>query len=289
MTTTNQGYITMAIDNENSTMQVRSAYSLACSLRLVDPNREICLITDKFKKVPRKYEDAFDYIVELPFGVSDVTEPNKAQNLWQLYHCTPFDESIYVNPASIAVDNIESFWDTFGNDSVVFPSRTLNFKLEPSVYFEGRETFESNPLPNIHADVFYFKRDEFAGDYFKMVDIAFQNWRRVFFDYIKENRPDTFDESIGFALAAYMMGETLQPDVDVLEYTDLSPYNVVNIGEENIANWADLVNVWFHTGNKVKINNHRQTGFFVYHDFEIMTDETTDELRKYRKAATTKV
>ena len=169
--------------------------------------------------------------------------------------------------------------------------RTLNFKLEPSVYFEGREAIEAekNGLPDLYASVFYFKRNEEAGDFFKMADIVFQNWRRVFFDYIKEARPDTFDESIGFALTAHMMGETMQPDVDALEYIDLSPYNVVDIGEENIANWTDLVNVWFHSGNKVKINNHRQTGFFVYHDFDIMTDETTDELRKHRKAATAKV
>lgn len=284
-----QGYITMAIDSEQSTCQIRSAYSLACSLRLADPDREIALVTDKFKNVPLKYEDAFDYIIELPYGVTDITESNRSHNLWQIYYCTPFDENLYVNPASLAVDNITSYWDTFVYDSIIFPTNTMNFQLNESVYFEGRDVFEKNGLIDIHSDIFYFKRDEFSANFFKMADIVFQNWRQLFFEYIKENRPEIFDADIAFALTAYMMGESLKADVNQLTYIDLTPYNVTELNEEYLAAWLDSINIWFFKGNKVKVNNHRQTGFFVYHDFDLLTEEATNELRKHRKTATTKI
>lgn len=279
-----QGYVTMAVDSEYSSSQIQSAYALACSLRLADSEREIALVTDKFSNVPKKYEDAFDYIIELPYGASGEGESDL--NLWQLYYCTPFDETVYVNPASLAVDNIESFWDTAIYDSLVFPSQTLNFKLEPSQYWEGRSVFQKNSLPSIHSDVFYFKRNDKAGDFFKMADVVFKNWRHLFFEYIKEERPETFRADIAFALTGYMMGESLQPVVDQLHYTDLSPYNLPELDEAQLAEWQELISLWFYQGNKVKVNNHRQTGFFVYHDTDFLTKETIDDLRKYCTAAT---
>jgi hypothetical protein len=284
-----QGYVTMAIDAPQSTQQIRAAYSLACSLRLVDADREIALVTDKFKNIPRKYEDAFDYIVELPYGVTDSAEPNRAHNLWQVYYCTPFDETMYINPASIAVDNVKEHWRMFEYDNIVFPRTTVNFKQQVSTYWSGRSVFEKNSLPDIHSDVFYFERSKESADFFKMADIVFQNWRALFFEHIKEERPASFDADVAFALTGYMLGEQLVPTLDLMQYTDLTLYNLPEQSEDQQDKWLNDINVWFFAGHKTKVNNHRQTGLFVYHDFDLMTEETTNELRKYRKNATTKL
>jgi hypothetical protein len=69
----------------------------------------------------------------------------------------------------------------------------------------------------------------------------------------------------------------------------LTLYNLPEQSEDQQDKWLNDINVWFFAGHKTKVNNHRQTGLFVYHDFDLMTEETTNELRKYRKNATTKL
>ena len=58
-----QGYITIATKSPGN-VQIEQAVALASSLKLSDPDREFCLVVDKFDCVPQKYEDTFDSIVE---------------------------------------------------------------------------------------------------------------------------------------------------------------------------------------------------------------------------------
>ena len=41
------------------------------------------------------YEDVFDYMIELPYGNSAHKDGFHGMNIWQVFHCTPYKETIY--------------------------------------------------------------------------------------------------------------------------------------------------------------------------------------------------
>ena len=285
-----QGYITLAIDQLNSTQQIKSAYTLACSLKLNDPKREVCLVTDHFSKVPSKYESVFDYIIELPFGNTDATESNRAINLWQLYYCTPFAQSMYINPATIAIDNFADFWDICNGQDIVFPIHTVNFKQQPSQYLAKFKTADANNILNLNSDVFYFEKSEISSEFFKMADVVFQNWRQWFFEYIKEERTNAFNSDLCFGITAKAIDYNPFMFEDLLEYTDLTDDNIAEAAtQEQSEDWLDTINIWFHNGGDVKVNNHRQTGIFVYRQFDLLNDKALNDISKHYNTTTTTI
>ena len=111
-----RGFITIGINTDVD--QVRYSYALALSIKNCDPEAEVCLVVDKDKSdlVDKNYFDAFDYIVELPFGNTGHADGYHGSNFWQLAHCTPFDETIYVDADSLFLNvDISLLWDQFAN------------------------------------------------------------------------------------------------------------------------------------------------------------------------------
>ena len=91
-----RGYITLGIDTDQD--NIRYCYALACSIKICEPDASITLVVDKnqLEYVPKKYNHVFDYMVELPFGNSAHIDGFHGMNLWQVYHATPYEETIYV-------------------------------------------------------------------------------------------------------------------------------------------------------------------------------------------------
>ena len=131
-----QGYITLATKSADD-KQIKQAVLLASSLRLVDATREICLVVDKIDDVPQKYEDSFDSIIELPYGHYDLTE-DIAINIWQIYYCSPFEETMYMDRRTLVTTIMDDIWESVIENDYVFNKRTKNYRGE---YFVGNEQF----------------------------------------------------------------------------------------------------------------------------------------------------
>jgi hypothetical protein len=103
-----QGYIFIGVDDDGSVENITNAYALSLSLKLADPNRETCVVVESFHDVPKRYEDGFDYIVELPFKRTESNHHDVRIDFWQLYYCTPFDQTMFVDTQSIVAGNVDS-------------------------------------------------------------------------------------------------------------------------------------------------------------------------------------
>ena len=92
-----KGFITLGINTEID--RLKYCYGLALSIKDSDPESEVCVVVDKGKsdEVPKEYHHVLDYIVELPFGNTAHKDGFHGMNLWQLYHCSPFEENIYLD------------------------------------------------------------------------------------------------------------------------------------------------------------------------------------------------
>ena len=266
-----QGYITLARSTNN--IDLAEASLLARSIKLADPDREVCLVTDQHDRVPDHISNQFDYLVELPFGI--IENEDIDINLWQVYHCTPFHETMWLRKQCLLLDNVDGMWDNCSNYDLLFPSKTLNFKGESKDFLYYFRCHEKNNFSKNHTDIFYFKQSEYASDFFKVLDPVLQDWRSVYVNLIKENKPEYFNLNLLINIALKMFGHT-DIHTDHFLYTFLSLENVDLDDHDLPEDWTRYLSCWVKD-QKVKVSNHRLTNFVFYNSETFIDKEVLDD------------
>lgn len=270
-----QGYITLATKSADD-KQIKQAVLLASSLRLVDATREICLVVDKIDDVPQKYEDSFDSIIELPYGHYDLTE-DIAINIWQIYYCSPFEETMYMDRRTLVTTSMDDIWESVIENDYVFNKRTKNYRGE---YFVGNEQFfihNKNNIPNYYTDVFYFGKNETTQQFFKMLDVVLKEFRRVYLKVVAEKRPSYFDLNLLINITIKLLGEETRIHGEI-PYTLISLDNLILDDQDLPPDWVDYLSNWV-SDKILKIGNHRVSGIVCYNSEEFVTDEILSEYR----------
>ena len=270
-----QGYITLATKSAGD-KQIKQAVLLASSLRLVDATREICLVVDKIDDVPQKYEDSFDSIIELPYGHYDLTE-DIAINIWQIYYCSPFEETMYMDRRTLVTTIMDDIWESVIENDYVFNKRTKNYRGE---YFVGNEQFfihNKNNIPNYYTDVFYFGKNETTQQFFKMLDVVLKEFRRVYLKVVVEKRPSYFDLNLLINITIKLLGEETRIHGEI-PYTLIGLDNLILDDQDLPPDWVDYLSNWV-SDKILKIGNHRVSGIVCYNSEKFVTDEILSEYR----------
>lgn len=269
-----QGYVLFVGANKT---QIDSAYALATSIKCVD-KRPVALVVSNFDIVPSKYEKAFDFIVELPYGSNDYLTGSSLADVWQIYHATPFEQNIYIKNTSLLLNNIDTLWESLDGFDLVFPTHTLNIQDSISEYQNRNTVQQRNELPVYYTDVFYFEKSQSASEFFKMCDPVFKNWRDVTRKYT--GAPDWFSLDQMISIVCVMLGETPVHYYKHLTYVDVGVDNVAVIDNDIPDDWIDSFNVWFEGARILKVNNHKQNNIVVYNHPKFINKENVDELTK---------
>lgn len=277
-----QGYIFIGVDDTAKAINIECAYALSTSLKLADPTRETCVVVRKFADVPKRYENGFDYIVELPFGRTDANHHDMFIDFWQLYHCTPFDETMFVNTYSLAVDNIDYLWDTDNSGDISF-AQSLDFRgalhRDPNLFVVQ----DKNEINTFNTNMIYFAKNEKTSEFFKMADPVFKGWRNVYGEVLNKYKGSDFDLTLMVNIVAHLLGNEYK-NTPYFNYTDLA----IDCSYEEQDNWLEQLNVWHTSNNTLKINNYRQTGIVYYESPALLTTEIIQTLYdNYTKAKTT--
>jgi len=271
-----QGYITIATKSPGN-IQVEQAVALASSLKLADPDREFCLVVDKFDSVPQKYEDTFDSIVELPYGHYDPTE-DIAINLLQLHACSTFEHTMYIDRRCIVTHNIDDIWDNIVLHDYVFSKTVENFRGEPVPLNDKFSIHERNDIPTYMTDIFYFSRRERSEQFFKMLDVVLKEFRRVYLKFISEGRPGYFDINLLINTTIMMLGEESNIHGHI-PYKLLSLDNLTLDDDDLPTDWVEYLSSWFTNGT-LKVNNHRVSGIICYNSDAFLDEEVLDDYRQ---------
>ena len=271
-----QGYITLATKSQDDA-QIKQAVALASSLKLHDPVREFCLVVDSFDCVPQKYEDAFDSIVELPYGNYDLND-DIALNIWQVYHCSPYEQTIYFDRKSIVLDSMNDIWDNVSLNDYTFSQSSNNFRGEPSIDIYQFFIHDKNKLPKFYTDVFYFSKCERSAELFKMLDVVLKDFRRVYLQFVTENRPNYFDLNLLFNITFKLLGEQNNMHGHI-PYTSLRLDTLILNDDDLPLDWVDYLSHWWSKG-VLKVGNHRVTGIVCYNSEQFLDHEILEEFRK---------
>jgi hypothetical protein len=273
-----QGYMIMGVDLQGETVNARHAYALSLSLKIADPTRQVCVVVHKFEDMPQKYEDGFDFIVELPFGKSDKDNADIYSDFPQLYYCTPFAETITIHSHSLAIDNIELMWAAGKGTDMSF-AQADDFTHQRTPDLTHTQGQLRNGIIPFRATVMYFTKDARPAEFFKMADTCFREWREVYRAQLPDYRPSTFDLSLMCNIVADMLGETY-PVIDLFQYQDLG-IDILYQPDSNNPVWTEQFATWFTDTIELKINNYRQTGVVHYDSPEFLTSSMVTTIYDY--------
>lgn len=277
-----KGFITLGIDTDED--KIKHCYALASSIKISNPDAQICLVVDheKSKIVPNEYLKVFDYITELPFGNTGYKDGFHGSNFWQIIHATPFDETIYVDYDTLFLNvDAETLWQAFSKKDFAVTSSAFAYRnqiADKSSKFEFEKYYN---LPELYNSLVYFKRESsLALEWFKMADPVFQNWRDVYVTVFKDKKPQTFNKNLLANIVTRFVDAESDITVKLNNYYDLDNKSQRLWSHDVPANWTEMLNYWFVNTNKLIIENSAITsGIVHYCDEKFLTKEVLDVVR----------
>ena len=280
-----RGYIVIA-QNSGETDYLRMAYALALSLKATQSTvSDLTVCVDKKTKVPKKYLEVFDQVVEIPWNDDAEASDWKIDNKWKYYYMSPYDETVILDTDMVFPGDVSHWWDILNEKDIWACTNVKTFRGENAVdhnmYY--REYFIKNNLPNVYTAFFYFKKSDLATEFFKLVEIIFQNWQRFFFKYMTNGKPDKLSADVVYALAIQLLGIEQESTVDQLTevptITHMKSFiQDVPSGSFLDEKWTLSLPTYFSDIKTFKVGNFQQQYPFHYVDKNWLTDDIIKSL-----------
>lgn len=257
-----KGFLIFA-ENTESCDYITQAYALALSIKSSQKHfNKVSLMTND--AVPIEYQSAFDKIIPIPFDVED-SGKYKTENRWQLYYATPYEETITLDADMLMLQDISDWWDYCRNHDIKICSRVKNYKQELITDDRlHRATFIDNKLTNPYFACHYFKKNQAAYEFYKILEFVITHW-----DFcrgtIAPNTPQMWPSmDLAAAIAIEITGqhESVIDDISPLEFvhmkTPLQDWPMV------FDSWQDGVPFVLNSKGDLIVGNIKQPKLFHY-------------------------
>jgi hypothetical protein len=231
-----KGFVIMA----QGDVYVKCATALKNSILKVMPSANITIITTDM----------------LPHG-----DLGGFHNDWQVYECSPYDETIKLEADMIIPRNIDHWWDILSQKDIVVSSTIRNFMGEISDVRAYRKFIDDNSLPDVYNAITYFKKSDTAKQFFEIVRDVFENWQ----DYkaiLKCNPQEEASTDWVYAIACLIM----KPENTTMPgFTEMSMIHMKQfINGMPTEDWTDTL-VYEILPDVVRVNTVPQLYPFHYH------------------------
>lgn len=276
-----RGFVTLGINTDRD--RFKYCYALALSIKAIDKDAEVCMIVDKdkFGEVGSSYKEAFDYITELPFGLTSHIDGFHAMNMWQIVHASPFNETIYLDADTILRNiDLDLLWEQFTNHDLAVSSIARTFRNEitdKSYKFEIEQHYN---LPQNYNNMIYFDNSKDTTlEWFKMADPVLQNWRDVYSTMFKEKKPQTFDKNLLLNCVTHFLDCNNDVSIPVNNLYDIDTKSARLWNKDIPHNWTEMMNSWYTDDDKFLIENYNIPGGIIhYGDEQFITEQVLDVL-----------
>jgi hypothetical protein len=250
----NRGYVIIA-QNTKEVDYIKCAEVLARNIKRLMPNEKVSLITGE------EYTSTyFDSVIQFPYGDKDPMGDWKLINDWQVYEASPYDYTIKLEADLYLPQSIEYWWDILKSRDVVVSTTIRNYKQEISDVRVYRRFLDDNNLPDVYNAITYFKKSEFAEQFFKTVRDIFENWpeyRKILKCKIDEKATTDWV----YALACHILG------VEKTTLTNFKSMSMVHmkqfVNEIPTEDWTDKL-IYELSKQSIRINTIPQMYPFHY-------------------------
>ena len=280
-----KGYIVIA-QNTDEVDYLRQAYALALNLKLTQStvnNLTVCVDANTKKKITQKHRDVFDHIVDIPWDdAADQEKHWKIHNKWKYFYMTPYDETVVLDTDMIFPTDVSHWWPIMAQREVWATTSVQTYRGEVVSSDYYRKDFVNNNLPNVYTAFFYFKKSDLSAELFAMTEIVFQHWKRFFYKYMPNGKPDFLSGDVAFALAMQLLGiehECTQTNIDTVPTFVHMKSHVQNIHGVNIHDeWTKSLPVYYKKYSDFKVGNFQQTLPFHYVHKNWITDDMIKQM-----------
>ncbi len=237
----NKGFVILA-QNTSQTDYVKCAEVLKSSILRVMPNANVTIIT------------------ELPYGDQAPNSDWKLINDWQVYEASPYDYTIKLEADMYVPVNIDYWWEILKERDVVVSSCIRDYKGNISKCRSYRNFLDINDLPDVYNAITYFKKSDFAEQFFQTVRLIFENWEK-FKAILKCNHDEQATTDWVYALACHIHGtENTTYPFNAMSMVHMKPL----INELKTDNWTKEL-VYEINDDCLRVNTFTQQHIFHYH------------------------
>jgi hypothetical protein len=249
----NRGFIILA-QNTEKVNYVKCAEVLAKSIKRAMPDESITLISNDVSMC-----NAFDNVVELPYGDLAPDSDWKLINDWQVYEASPYEYTIKLEADMFIPYSISHWWEVLSQRDVVICDTIRNFKGDISGSRVYRKFIDDNKLPNCYNAITYFKKSQTAEDFFKIVKDVFENWEE-YKGIVKCNADEVATTDWAYAIACHIMGieNTMLPGY--ISMTHMKQF----VNETPSEDWTSTL-LFECLSDKLRVNTYTQMYPFHYH------------------------
>ena len=175
-----KGYVTIA-QRSGKINYLRMAYALALSLKATQSEvPHLSVLVTPGMKIPKKYAEVFDEVIEIPWGDDSKEYKWKIHNKWKVFHMTPYEETVLLDADMIFPTDVSHWWDSLYEKDAWFATTPVTYSgsaITPGAY---RHEFVANRLPMIYTAFAYFQQTDPAMELFRMVEQVYKQWPDMF-------------------------------------------------------------------------------------------------------------
>jgi hypothetical protein len=224
--------------------------------------------------VPDKYKELFEHIISIPWTDSAKDENWKVQNRWKAYHVTPYDETIVMDTDMLVLQNIDSWWNFLSNYEMYFTSHVMDYRQNVINDTYYRKAFTSNKLPNVYVGIHYFKKCDFAHDFYGWLELVSNNWNLFYGHYVKEHYPKRMSIDVSAAIVTKILD--CEPQITNAKaafptFTHMKPH--LQGWKTVTESWQERVGVYLKPNLDLMVGNHKQDGVFHYTENNFVTNK----------------
>ena len=273
-----KGIVVLA-QNNSVDNYVNQACLLAMSLQLHN-DIPISLVTDD--TVPEEYINLFDQIIPIPFGDKAKDSDWKIENRWKLYYCSPYKETIVMDTDMIILENINLLWNFLSNYKMFFTSKVTTYRGEIADTSYYRKTFVDNNLPNLFSGLHYFKKCEFAQDFYHWLELVINNWETFYELHLKtDSRPKHVSIDVCAAITTQILGcenVITNNNIQIPSFTHMKTQ--CQNWYKPSPSWQKHIGVYVNSNGSIKIGNHLQSGILHYTEKDFLDNTSVVNIYK---------
>jgi hypothetical protein len=260
---------------------VRQACACAMSIRVSNPDSKICLITND--TVQDKYKQLFTDIVEIPWGDKAKKSSWKVGNRWKIYHASPYENTIVLDTDMLVLDNISEWWNFLLKKELYYVNKVKTYKGEWFTSDYYRKSFRVHNLPNLYSGFHYYKKCDFAHEFYKWLEIVMNNWE-LFQGQFAGGK--YFQKDCSVDVSSAIVAKILDCSEQITSKNEYPTFVHMKLYGQNWKSlitdrWQDRVGVYLNSDLQLKIGNFRQNGIFHYTEKDFLSNEILETYEKY--------
>lgn len=271
-----KGFVIFA-QNTTKINYVQQAYALALSIKFSQTtHKNVTLVTNDI--VPKKCQKVFDNIIPIPWSTTDTPTRYAAEHRWKLYHVTPYEETIVLDSDMLMLEDISTWWDFCNPYSITYCSQITNHKLEPVIDTIHRKAFISNNLPSPYCALHYFKKNQTAFEFYKILEFVCNNWEWCYDKFAPNNYQNCLSMDLATAIAIKLSGI----EDEIIQQS--SPFEFVHMKSFiqgwtlPTADWQDSVSYVLNTKGELIVGNIKQSKLFHYTEKSFLSKKIIQRL-----------